>query len=134
MKKSTLFIFGLGAFLYSWMALAADPAPVPDLSVVLLALWQAIQNHSATAVTLVPVFQLLRTHEVLGILKPLAGKYLQVVIALATTLGFVVDGVSKGQSWFQAAVTGFFTAGGAMYIYDAFRSINKPADPAAPAA
>lgn len=126
MKKSTLAFLATGAFLYSCMALAADPAPVPDLTVVLVALWNAIQNHAGTSMILVPVFQLLRTHEVLGLLSKISGKYLQVVIAVTTTLGFVVDANIKGQSWGAAAITGFFVSGGAMLIFDSIRSINPP--------
>lgn len=104
----------------------------PDLTSTILALWQGIQNHSGTAVILMAVFQLLRTNESVGILSKISGRYLQVVIAILTTLGFIANAWAQGQPLGQAAITGLFTSGGAMLVYQAIASINAhPADPAA---
>ena len=109
---------------FSLVALAENTVNAPGFVDSLFALWKAIQDHASTALILVPLFQLLRTNEVLGILKNLSGRWMQVSVAVITTLGFVVDAAAKGQSWGQAAIAGLFTAGGAMLIYDAIRSIN----------
>lgn len=97
----------------------------PDLTQSLLALWSAIQNHSGTALLLVPIFQILRTHETLGILSKLSGKWMSVIVAVLTTAGFVVNAKIAGQSLLQAAITGLVTSGGAMMIYDAFKDMNS---------
>lgn len=122
-------------------AFADAPVAPVDFAAVVMALWQAIQNHASTALLLVPVFQLLRTSEVAPLLGWFSGKYLQVVIAIITAIGFVINAWATGQALGQAAITGLFTSGGAMLIYDAIRSIQPPAPtpvpvvaPAAPAA
>lgn len=115
-------------------AFAADGAEAPALVPAIMALWAAIQAHSTTAVTLVPVFQILRSNELAPVLSKLSGRYLQAVIAIVTTGGFIASAWAAGSSLGEALVTGLFTSGGAMLIYDAFRSIKNPSEPAAPAA
>lgn len=127
MKKSTLLFASFATFLYLSVAFAADNAPAPELSAVLLALWGAIQNHASTAMILVPVFQFFRTGEIVGVLGKFSGKWLQAIIAFFTAGGFVLDAYVKGQPLLQALVTGLVTSGGAMLIYDAIRDIKKPA-------
>jgi len=118
-------------FLFAGLAIAADAGAAPDLTSTILALWQAIQSHSGTALILVPVFQILRTNEMLGILSKLTGRGMQIAVAVITTGGFVVDALAKGQSIGQAAIAGLITAGGAMLIFDAIRLMkNPPAPPA----
>lgn len=127
--------FGLPLFLvmlFPLYALAADPA-APSLVPAIMALWAAIQAHAQTSVTLVPIFQILRSSEVIGILSKFSGRYLQAVIACLTAGGFIVDAWAKGGSLAEALVTGLLTSGGAMLIFDAFRSI-KSSTPKTPAA
>lgn len=114
--------------LFPLLAFAAD-APVPDFTASLLAIWNGIQTHAPVAVILVPVFQLLRTNQLVGILGKVSGKYLPVVIAVFVSAGYVLDAHLKGEPIFTALVTGLFTAGGAMKIYDAIRSIGNPSVP-----
>lgn len=124
MKKSSVLFMMFATFLYAGFALAAD-GTAPDLTSTILAIWKAIQDKSGVALILVPVFQLLRTHEVLGILSKLTGKGMQLAVAIITTGGFVVDALAKGQNIGTAIIAGLFTAGGAMLIYDAIRSMKS---------
>lgn len=135
LKSLLTFALAIVAFvvLTSYQAFAAGADSAPDLTASLLALWQGVQNHASTALILVPVFQILRTHEVLGLLGHLSSKGMQIAVALITTGGFVVDALAKGQPLLQAAVTGLITSGGAMMIYDAIKGIsgNNAAPPSA---
>lgn len=99
-------------------------ADAPSLSEGILGLLGAIKDKAAVAVVLMHVFQILRTHEVFGILGKLglSGKGLQVAVALLTTAGFVVDAYAKNANLASAIIEGLFTAGGAMLIYDAFKA------------
>ena len=127
MKLTSMFVFLIGMFMVAGYAFADTVAvAAPDLTASLLALWSAIQNHSATALILVPVFQILKSNQVVGLLSHLSGKGFQIAVALITSLGFVVNAWASGQSLGQAAVTGLFTAGGAMLMYDAIRGITPP--------
>jgi hypothetical protein len=121
--KSSLRMMVVFMFAFVSYAMAADPA-APNLTDSIMLLWKAIQDHSGTALILVPVFQILRTNESLGLLSKLGGKGMQIAVALITTGGFIVNAWATGQSLGQAAVTGLFTAGGAMLIYNAIRSIK----------
>lgn len=109
------------------MVFAADGAAAPDLTAVILSLLNAIKDKAPVAVILVCVFQLLRTAPVLGILGKLSGKYLQLAIAIITALGYVAEAWARGMSLGAAAIEGLFTAGGAMLIYTAIRSIEPKA-------
>lgn len=119
LKKAALPLLVL---FFPLLAFAAD---APDFAGSILAIWTAIQSHAGTALILVPVFQFLRTNEVVGILSKISGKYLQVVIAVLTVLGFVVDAWAKGQGLGAAAIAGLFTSGGAMLIFEAIKSIKS---------
>lgn len=103
---------------YLMLAHAAD---APALSETLLALLGDIKDKAVAAVVIMHVFQILRTHEVFGLLGKigLQGKSLQVAIAVITAFGFVADAYAKGGNIVQALVEGLFTSGGAMAIYDA---------------
>lgn len=143
MKKSSIWFFLTSMVLFfATFAAFADtstatavlpvvPPVAPDLGASLLALWQAIQNHAGTALILVPVFQILKSNPVMGLLGGLGGKGMQIAVALITTGGFVINAWATGQSLGMAAVTGLFTAGGCMLIYDAFAGINPPTTPSA---
>lgn len=122
-----LYVVLIGMFTFVGLSLA-DSGTAPDLTATLLSLWQAIQTHAGTALILVPIFQILRTHEVLGILGKigLQGKGLSIAIAVITTLGFIADALATGKSIGVAAVAGLFTSGGAMLIYNAIRGIAPP--------
>ena len=127
MKKLSLFFFGLFSFLFvGFHALAADGV-VPGFAESVGALISSITTKAPFAVVLVAVFQFLRTNEMIGILGKLAGKYLQVAIAVLTALGYVAAAWARGESIGSAAIEGLFTAGGAMLIYDAIRNIPKTA-------
>lgn len=104
------------------LAQAADVT----LSDGLLALFGDIQSKAVAAVILMHVFQILKTHEVLGVLGKvgLSGRALQIAIAAITALGFCADAYAKGSSILQALIEGLFTAGGAMLVYQAW---NEPA-------
>lgn len=110
-------LLAVGQFM---LAHAAEPVSLSD---ALLALFNDIKGKAATAVVLMHVFQILRSHEVLGILGKigLKGKGLQITIAVITALGFVFDAHAKGAPIIQALVEGLFTAGGAMLIFDALK-------------
>jgi len=114
----------LASMLFLTSAFAADSA-APDFSLTIIALMEAIKNHGSVAVILVAVFQLLRTAPVVGVLGSVTGKYLQVIIAVSTALGYIAVAAAQGKSWGVAAIDGLFTAGGAMLIYDAIRSIKS---------
>jgi hypothetical protein len=124
--KNSLILFIVAMFLFVGHAFAADAA-TPDLMASILALWAAISSHATTALVLVPVFQLLRTHEVLGVLGGLSGRWMQVVVAVITTGGFVVQALASGQGLAQALIAGLLTSGGAMVLFDAIRSIPPAA-------
>ncbi len=113
----------------------ADGTAPPAITDSLLALFNAIQGHATAAVVLMFVFQVLRTNEVIGILGKigLAGKSLQVVVAIITALGYVFNAYATGGNLLQAAVEGLFTSGGAMLVYDAMAGIVPPAAAPAPA-
>lgn len=123
-KKFHYYLLPMVFFFAPLLAFAVD-APTDFLGIV-LAIWNAIKNHAATAVILVPVIQLLKSHEVLGVLRKigLQGRAMQVTVAILTVLGFVVDAVVQGQSWPAAAIAGLFTSGGAMLVYNAFKSVS----------
>lgn len=103
------------------VALAAD---APSLTDALLALIGDIKDKAVVAVVLVHVFQILRTHEVFGVLGKigLQGKGLQIAIAVITALGFCVDAYAKNGNILQALIEGLFTSGGAMLIFDASKA------------
>lgn len=100
----------------------ADDGGGLGASVILL--FNAIKDHASTAVVVMFVFKILTSHETYGVLGKigLQGKTLQIVIAILTTLGFCADAWAKGSSIPQALIEGFFTAGGAMLIYDASKT------------
>lgn len=116
----------------------ADTAPVvsPPIDWVglLTNLYSAFANHAGTAVVIVAIVQVLKTAPVIGFLSNVEGKYVQLTVALVTTLGYIASAVVTGSSWTQAALTGLLTAGGAMLIYDGYAAINAPAVPVAPVA
>lgn len=135
MTKFTKFKFSLPAlfmlpfaaviflgFLDNYMLAWADDAPV--LGASFIALFDAIKNKAAAAVVIMHVFQILRTHEVFGLLGKigLQGKGLQIAIAVITALGFVAEAYGKGANLGQALIEGLFTAGGSMLIYDAVKA------------
>jgi len=107
------------------LAMAAE-----DQSLVssLLALFDAIKGKAVAAVVIMHVFQILRTHEVLGVLGKigLQGKGLQIAIAVITALGFVAEAYGRGANLFQAFIEGMFTAGGAMLVFDALKADPPP--------
>lgn len=112
------------------MAADGDVALVPAI----MALWAAIQTKASTSMVLVPVFQILRSKEIYGVLEKVSGNYLRVVIAFITTGGYVAEAWAKGGSLVEAIIVGLLTAGGAMLIYNAFREIKAPSAPSTPAA
>ncbi len=118
--------------LFPIYAMAADGeiAIVPAI----MALWAAIQAKASTSMVLVPVFQILRSKEIYGILEKVTGNYLRLVIAFVTAGSYVVEAWSKGGSLIEALISGLLTAGGAMIIYTAFRDIKAPKEIAAPSA
>jgi len=119
--------------LFPLYALAADGADVA-LVPAIMALWAAIQTKASTSMVLVPVFQILRSKEIYGILEKISGNYLRAVIAIVTCGGYVAEAWSKGGSIVEAIISGLFTSGGAMIVYTAFRDIKTPSTPATPAA
>lgn len=119
---SKIGFLALAILVVPFVAFAADAAQ-PDLTATILSLLDAVKGKAPVAVILVCVFQLLRTAPVVGILGKLSGRYLQLAIAVITALGYVADAWVKSGNLFSAAVEGLFTAGGAMLIYTAFRSI-----------
>lgn len=124
MKKYLSYLAVPFVGLYALTAFASGEVQ-PDLTLTLLSLLEAIKGNGGVAVILVAVFQLLRTAPVLGILGKFSGKYLQLIIAAATALGYVAKAAAEGKSWGMAAVEGLFTAGGAMLIYTAIREIKS---------
>lgn len=108
--------------LFPFYAMAADGevAIVPAI----MALWAAIQAKASTSMVLVPVFQILRSKEIYGILEKVTGNYLRVVIAFVTAGSYVVEAWSKGGSIVEALFSGLLTAGGAMLVYEALRDIK----------
>ena len=116
--------------LFPIYALAAD-APEVALVPAIMALWAAIQAKASTSMVLVPVFQILRSKEIYGVLQKVSGNYLRVVIAAITSGSYVAEAWAKGGSLIEALISGLFTAGGAMLIYTAFRDMKAPAAPAA---
>lgn len=123
MKKVMSVLFGL-SLMFPLIALANE-ATQPDFAMTIMSLMDAIQGKASIAVILVAVFQLLRTAPVVGILSKVSGRYLQVVIAASTALGFVAQAWATSGNLGAAAVEGLFTAGGAMLIYTAIRSIKS---------
>jgi len=119
--------------LFPLYALAADEA-APALVPAIMALWAAIQTKASTSMVLVPAFQILRSKEIYGILEKISGNYLRAVIAIVTSGGYIVEAWSKGGSLVEALISGLFTAGGAMLIFQAFRDIKAPSVPVTPAA
>ena len=116
----------------------ADGAQPPALTDSILALFNAIKDHAAAAVILYAVFQVLKTNETIGILGKLGlqGKGMQIAVAVITALGYVFNAYIKEGStanWFQAAVEGLFTSGGAMLIYSAISAHAADATAPAPA-
>ena len=95
MKKMTLLFTALASMLFLTSAFAADSA-APDFSLTIIALMEAIKNHGSVAVILVAVFQLLRTAPVVGVLGSVTGKYLQVIIAVSTALGYIAVAAAQG--------------------------------------
>lgn len=87
-------------------------------------LFTAIKDHASTAVIVMYAFKILTSHETYGLLGKigLKGKALQLTVAVLTTLGFCAQAWAKGSSIPQALIEGFFTAGGAMLIYDASKA------------
>jgi hypothetical protein len=112
--------------LYAFAADGAEVALIPAI----MALWAAIQTKASTSIVLVPVFQILRSKEIYGILEKVSGNYLRAVIAIVTAGSYVAEAWSKGGSLIEALISGLFTAGGAMIIYTAFRDIKAPSAPA----
>ncbi len=102
------------------LAHAADPT----LAEGLISLFGDIQSKAVAAVVLMHVFEILKTHEVFGLLGKLGlqGKSLQVAIAVITALGFCANAYAKGENVVQALIEGLFTSGGAMLIYDAYQN------------
>lgn len=127
MKNLSVVLFGVFSFLYLSVAFAADGV-VPDLLSSIMLLWKAIQENAGVAIILVPVFQILRTNEFLGVLGKLglSGNAIRISIAVITALGYIVDAAAKGENLGKALITGLFTSGGAMLIYDAIRAIRQP--------
>jgi len=109
------------------VAFAADAPPLGDSLVALL---NAIKEKASAAVILVFVFQILRTHEVFGILGKLGlqGRGLQITIAVITALGFVADAYARGGNLMQAVIEGLFVSGGSMLIFDALKKTTAPAN------
>lgn len=96
----------------------------PAIGDALAQLFAAIKDHGSVAVIIMAVVQILKTNEVLGILGKVSSKALPLIIAVVTTVGYVVAAVIAGKSWFQGAIEGLFTSGGAMLIYEGFRKIK----------
>jgi hypothetical protein len=73
------------------------------------------------------VFQILRTHEVFGILGKLglSGKGMQVAVAIITAIGFCADAYARGGNIMQALIEGLFVSGGAMLIFDALKKTQE---------
>lgn len=107
---------------YFFNAYAAEE--VPALGASIMALFTAIQSKAVTAVVIMHVFTILRTNEALGILGKLglSGKGMRVAVAVLTTLGYVANAWATSGDLGAAAIEGLFTAGGAMLIFDAFKS------------
>lgn len=121
-------LFCVFAALIGVSAFADTVPPVPvDWVALLTQLYNAVTGHAGTAVVVMAIIQILKTAPVIGFLSKIEGVYLQLSVAILTTVGFIVDAVIKGQSWGAAAVTGLFTAGGAMLIYDGIVAIKAPA-------
>lgn len=121
-------LFFLTAVNMAGFLILAHAAEPPTLGEALSELLGALKDKATTAVILVFVFQILRTHEFLGILGKLGvqGKLLQVAIAVITALGFVAEAWGRGAPIGQALIEGLFTAGGMMLIFDAIRSTSPP--------
>lgn len=124
MKKLFSIFVGLSLLLISGIALA-DEVAQPDFTVSVLSLLEAVKGKASIVVILVAVFQLLKTAPVVGILGKVSGKYMQVIIAVTTVGGFIVDSMARGTSLVTAAVEGLFTSGGAMLLYSAIKSIKS---------
>lgn len=123
MNKLKSVLFGL-FLMFPLIAFAAEVVE-PDFTASIMQLLGAIQGKASVAVILVAVFQLLRTAPVVGILGKFSGKYLQAIIAGVTALGYVAQAWATSGNLGAAAVEGLFTAGGAMLIYQAIRSIKS---------
>jgi len=111
--------------LFPLYALAADPTN-PDVIPAIMALWAAIQAKASTSMILVPVFQILRSNQLMPILAKFTGKWMRVAVAAITAGGYVAEAWAKGGSLGNALVTGLLVGGGAMLIYDAFRDMKAP--------
>lgn len=100
---------------------AEDP---PALGASLIQLLSLIKDKAGAAAIIMVVFQILRTHEVIGILGKigLQGKALRIFIAVTTTAGYVLTAYGTSGNLGAALIEGLFVAGGAMLIFDAFKS------------
>lgn len=128
-SKVSLSAAAVAAFVIFYGASAmADGASVtvtaPAIGDALSNLFAAIKDHGSVAVLIMAVVQVLKTNEVIGILGKVSSKFLPVIIAVLTTVGYIVGAVIAGKSWFQGAIEGLVTSGGAMLIYEAIRQIK----------
>jgi hypothetical protein len=124
MKNLSIFIC-LFVFLFAGVVFADGAMEAPDFTSSLLQVLDLVKEKAAIIPLLVAVFQLLKTAPVTSIIGKLSGKYQQLIVAIVTTGGYVVHALASGQSTFSAVVEGLLTSGGAMLMYDAFRSIKK---------
>lgn len=121
-----LALFALTFLGHLMLAHAAD---APTLTDSLLQIFADIKDKAVAAVVIMHIVNILRTHEVIGLLGKvgLQGKGLQLAIAILTAIGFVVDAYAKGGNLVQALIEGLFTAGGANLIYNATKANADPA-------
>ncbi len=127
MFRLPVFLASSFAFLLAGSAFAdgvAVTVTAPAFGDALANLFAAIKDHGSVAVLVMAVVQVLKTNEVIGILGKVSSKFLPLIIAVLTTVGYVVAAVIAGKSWFQGAIEGLVTSGGAMLIYEAIRQIK----------
>lgn len=128
-SKFSLPVFVLSVFIFLLARAAfADGVAVtvtaPAFGDALANLFGAIKDHGSVAVLIMAVVQILKTNEVVGLLGKISPKFLPLIIGVVTTIGYVVAAVIAGKSWFQGAIEGLVTSGGAMLIYESIRKIK----------
>lgn len=103
-------------------AYAAEEAP--SLGAALVQLLSLVKDKASAAVIVVCVIQILRTNEVIGILGKLGlqGKTMKVAVAVLTAFGYVANAYVTNGNLGAALIEGLFTAGGAMLIFESFKS------------
>lgn len=124
--KRILPVISFGLLGFAGLACAADvvTVQVPNLVPSLMDLFGAFKDKASVAVIIVAVVQVLKTNEVVGILGKVASKYLPIIVAVVSVLGFTATAVVSGKSWIQGVLEGLATAISSNLFYDAFRSLK----------